>query len=214
MTDTGHTIDPQYVFNFVSHGGRPYSREVYWEKLYSVSVSEETILAADRIVPHSTAPWALYLTMKGRHKTSKQKLLADASYENLPLIKKVTDIVVASAEDDFGSLLVPDSQQYPVQVSSLPSEAVRPIAGGTDATSTGDEISSIYKAAEIAGITNRDTALVELGNRAHTEIERQIDDSCQTDRALRTRRQAQLCSTNVLLPFQPTAENSSHAPYA
>ena len=201
MTDTGHTIDPQYVFNFVSHGGRPYSREVYWEKLYSVSVSEETILAADRIVPHSTAPWALYLTMKGRHKTSKQKLLADASYENLPLIKKVTDIVVASAEDDFGSLLVPDSQQYPVQVSSLPSEAVRPIAGGTDATSTGDEISSIYKAAEIAGITN-------------TEIERQIDDSCQTDRALRTRRQAQLCSTNVLLPFQPTAENSSHAPYA
>jgi len=172
-----HVEDPHYTFNYVGHDGEPYSRAVYWDALYAFSVSKERLLAADRILPHSTVPWALYLAMKGRNRESKQKLLTDTAYRDLPLVGKVADIVVASAEDDFGSLLVPDSQHYPIQVSSLPPLTIYPVAGGTDPTSSGDGISSIYKAAEIAGITNRDVALVELGNRTHAEIERQIDDS-------------------------------------
>ncbi len=98
--------DPRHTFFFVGEDGRRYSRELYWEDLYAFTIKSRCVLVASRVVPYSSAHYALYEMLKfGTRSPVLEKLLLEVSE---PSIRKALE--GGTVSDITGSItnLLPD----------------------------------------------------------------------------------------------------------
>jgi hypothetical protein len=149
------TIDPRFTFNFIGTDEHRYSRQVYWETLYSLSVNGRQFLLADRVVPHSTLPYALcavYRSIRSRRKLDKGK-----THEEKALFNRITALVETTHDES----------------ASIESIVTGPESGSTSITLTqpgylGYQSPEVnIDIGEFAGITRRDCALIINGYTCH-----------------------------------------------
>jgi len=143
------TIDTRYNFNFVGVDESPYSRQVYWEALYSLSANGHQFLLTDRTAPHSTLPYALYLTAKGKKRLEQRG--TTSSNKNVALVQQITDLV------------------------EVPSEEDALMRGGSGESLARYEGSSETDIGALAGVTKRDQKLVQAGYLVHRALQQQHD---------------------------------------
>lgn len=98
-------IDPRHRFSIRDDSGRATHVRVYWEELHAFTFRDRTVLAATRVVPHSSRQYALYEALKSSGDTGGASTAEDGSAEDL--ILRVSDAlasfdVAGSQDHDFG----------------------------------------------------------------------------------------------------------------
>ena len=121
-------IDPRYTFTFTSEANPRYSRTVYWEDIYAFTYSDRTILVATRVVPHSSAQYALYETLKSCQQAPiLNKILPEASGASTRRVQEgcavsdiaqsVTDLVAGHMSSVPAAVVAAAERKYEAVVS-------------------------------------------------------------------------------------------------
>ena len=190
-------IDPRYTFTFTSDANPRYSRTVYWEDLYAFTYSDRTILVATRVVPHSSAQYALYETLKsGQQAPILNKILPEASGastqrvleggEVSDIAQSVTDLVAGHTSSVPVAIVEEAERKYEAAVSEA---MVRSgIEQGLNVFADPDEVQLGAGRADpsdvlhpLAGAESEDVAIINLSFKIDAALREQMRETLEQD---------------------------------
>jgi hypothetical protein len=190
-------IDPQYTFTFTSDATPRHSRTVYWEDLYAFTYSDRTILVATRVVPHSSAQYALYETLKsGQQAPILNRILPEASGASTQRVleggavsdiaQSVTDLVAGHTSSVPAAVVAAAERKHEAVVSEA---MVRSgIEQGLDVFADPDGVQLGAGRADpwdvlhsLAGAESEDVAIINLSFEVDAALREQMRESLEQD---------------------------------